>query len=220
MATQKAQRIGIWIIAIVLTVGTLAGFVALILQPKNEATDQAKLQELTVQYQTDQAAYQKKVDAQTAELTKQYFDTFNAYATRPAAFDKDAVTELKTEDLKIGKGAELTSESTFTAYYIGWNPSGEVFDSSIEGKTLKAPITAAPGGVIQGWTEGAVGMQAGGVRELTIPADKAYGEAGGGEKIPANTPLKFVIMVIPTPELIIEPELPAELLKYYTKGSF
>lgn len=219
MATRKAQRIGIWIIAIVLTVGTLAGFVAIILQPKNEATDQAKLAELTAQYQTASDEYQKKVAAQTTELSNQYFTILNQYATRPAAFDKAGVTELKTEDLKTGDGVELTAESSFSAYYIGWNPDGKVFDSSIDGTALKAPLSVAPGGVISGWTEGLVGVKTGGIRELTIPSEKAYGSTGSGADIPADTPLKFIVMVIPTPEVIAEPQIPAELLRYYTRGT-
>lgn len=63
-------------------------------------------------------------------------------------------------------------------------------------------------------------MKVGGIRELTIPADKAYGETGSGGTIAPNTPLKFVIMIIPTPETIPQPAVPAELLKYYQRGSF
>jgi hypothetical protein len=74
--------------------------------------------------------------------------------------------------------------------------------------------------VIKGWTDGTVGMKVGGVRELTIPSDQAYGATGSGTNIPPNTPLKFVIMVIPTPETIPQAAIPPELLKYYTKGSF
>lgn len=220
MATKMAQRVGIWVIAIVLTVGTLAGFVAIILQPKNQATDQAKLAELTAQYQTASDEYQKKVDAQTIELSKLYFGAVNQYATRPAAFDSASVTELKTEDLKVGDGAEINADSTFNAYYIGWNPQGVVFDSSIKEGALKAPLPVVPGGVIEGWTQGVVGMKVGGIRELTIPSDLAYGSAGGGENIPADTPLKFVVMIIPTPETITQPEIPAELLEYYNRGTF
>jgi FKBP-type peptidyl-prolyl cis-trans isomerase len=220
MATQKAQRIGIWIIAIVLTVGTLAGFVAIVLQPKNEASDQAKLTALSAEYQTNQDAYQKKVDTQAAELSTMYYAELNQYASRVKSFDKASVTELKSEDLKVGAGAEITAESTFSAYYIGWNPDGVIFDQSIDGASLKTPFSVSPGGVIKGWSEGTLGMKVGGIRELTIPSDKAYGETGSGDNIPANTPLKFVIMVIPTPEVIPQPEVPAELLKYYTKGSF
>lgn len=216
MATHTAQRVGIWIIAIVLTVGTLAGFIALILAPKNQQTDQAKLSALTAEYQAAQDEYQKKVAAQGAP----YFDTFNQYATRVAAFNKDDVKDLKTEDLKIGDGADITAESTFSAYYLGWDPSGKIFDGSIDGTSLKPPFLVTPGSVITGWTEGVVGMKVGGIRELTIPADKAYGETGSGGTIAPNTPLKFVIMIIPTPETIPQPAVPAELLKYYQRGSF
>jgi len=219
MATKKAQRIGIWIIAIALTVGTLTGFVAIILQPQNEANDQARITALTAEYQTNQDEYQKKVAAQATTLSATYFSQFEQYASRVKSFDKASVTDLKTEDLKVGDGAEITADTTFSAYYIGWGPDGVIFDQSIIEKSLKTPIDVAPGSVIKGWTEGAVGMKIGGVRELTIPADKAYGENGAGDTIAPNTPLKFVIMIIPTPELIAQPEVPAELLKYYSKGT-
>lgn len=205
MATKTSQRVFIWVIAIVMTVGTLAGFIALILAPENQKVDQARIQELT-------ATYQKQVQDQAKELSGKYFTEFSGYGSRVAAFDATSVSELGKEDLKMGNGETLTKDSTFTAYYIGWNPSGEIFDQSIDGSSLKAPFEASPGGVISGWTEGVDGMKIGGVRELTIPAAKAYGETGQGDKIPPNTPLKFVIMVIPAPKQI---PIPAELQNYY-----
>jgi FKBP-type peptidyl-prolyl cis-trans isomerase len=219
MATQKAQRIGIWIIAIVLTVGTLASFVAIILAPKNEASDQAKLASLSAQYQTAQDEYQKKVDIQAAQLSKKYFDEFNKYTSRVSAFDKASATKLSKEDLKVGDGAVIDANSTFSAYYHGWGPEGKVYSgsSSIESGKLSAPLSVSPGSVIEGWTEGVVGMKVGGIRELTIPSDKAYKDTGKGDIAP-NTPLKFIIMIIPTPETIPQPEVPPELLKYYTNG--
>jgi FKBP-type peptidyl-prolyl cis-trans isomerase len=221
MATQKAQRIGIWIIAIVLTVGTLSGFVAIILAPKNQATDQTKLAQLTNQYQAAQKDYQAKVDAQAVSLSKQYYADFNTYSSRIAPFDKNSVTKLETVDLKIGNGADITATSTFSAYYIGWNPTGVVFDESIASGTLKAPFSVTPGGVIKGWTDGTVGMKVGGVRELTIPSVDAYGTTDKGANIPPNTPLKFVIMIIPTPDTIPQAAVPPELLKYYSnQGHF
>jgi FKBP-type peptidyl-prolyl cis-trans isomerase FkpA len=219
MATPKSQRIGIWIIAIVMVVGTLGSFAVMVLASKNDTSDQAKIQQLSAQYQKDYKVYQDKVDAQAKKLSGKYYSDFNKYANKPAKFNKGNVTSLKKEDLKTGTGTKLTSESTFTAYYIGWTPDGKVFDSSISSGALKAPINVKKGGVITGWTEGVDGMKIGGVRELTIPADKAYGSAGNGEKIPANSPLKFVIMVIPTPDTIAEPAVPQELLDYYNKNN-
>ncbi len=218
MATKKSQRIGIWIIVFLMGGGTIGSFAAIVLANKNSAADQAKLNDLTAEYKKAQDAYQVKVDAQAKELSAKYFDTFNQYASSPAAFDKSAVKELQKTDLVVGDGADITAESTFTAYYIGWNPDGKVFDGSISDGALKAPFEVAPGTVIKGWSDGVIGMKVGGVRELTIPSDLAYGETGSGELIPANTPLKFILMIIPTPEKIAKPEMPAALLNYYSTG--
>lgn len=218
MATTKTQRIGIWVIAVFMAVGTIGSFAAIVLANQNSQSDQKRSQQLTADYQAATAEYQAKVDAQSKELSDKYFDTLNGYMSRVGAFDAAAVTELQTEDLLVGEGEAITTESTFTAYYIGWNPTGTVFDSSVEEESLKAPFSVTPGGVIEGWTKGADGMKVGGIRELTLPSALAYGEAGQGEDIPANTPLKFIVMIIPTPEVIPAPEMPQELLDLYKRG--
>ena len=215
MATPKRQRIGIWVIAIVLAIGTIGSFAVMILANENSTADRERLNKLTAEYQAKTDEYQKKTDAQAAELSNKYFTEFNQYMSRVGTFDRDSVKELKTEDLKAGDGDTLGKDATFTAYYIGWTPDGKVFDSSIKDGKLKAPFSVTPGGVIKGWTKGAEGMKVGGVRELTIPSDDAYGEQGSGDSIPPNTPLRFVIMVIPAPAAIPQPEMPEELLKYY-----
>jgi FKBP-type peptidyl-prolyl cis-trans isomerase FkpA len=218
VATPRSQRIGIWIIAIVMAVGTIGSFLIIILSTNNEKTDEARKTALTTEYQNAYAEYQAQLDAQAAELSTLYFNEFNQYATRPAPFDKTSVPELKMVDLKIGDGADITAESTFSAYYIGWNPDGTVFDSSIDGTKLKSPFSVSPGGVIKGWSEGVVGMKVGGIREVSIPSEKAYGETGSGDNIPPNTPLKFVIMIIPTPPTITAPQPSDELIKLYSES--
>jgi FKBP-type peptidyl-prolyl cis-trans isomerase len=215
VATPRGQRIGIWIIAIVMTVGTIGSFLVIILATQNQKNDDARKAELTAAYQKEYEAYQTKVDAQAAELSKQYFEAFHQYSSRVGAFDKDGVSELQKEDLKVGDGADVIIEDGVTVYYIGWNPEGKIFDGSIDGDKLKAPLLVTPGGVIDGWSEGIPGMKVGGVRELTIPAEKAYGANGSGTDIAPNTPIKFVVMVIPTPEKIAQPVPSAELLKLY-----
>ncbi|MCD8561640.1 FKBP-type peptidyl-prolyl cis-trans isomerase [Candidatus Saccharibacteria bacterium] len=218
MATTRAQRIGIWIIVVFLAIGTVGSFAIIVVANENAQRDQARVNELSAKYQAESDEYQKKVAAQTKELSDKYYDTFSAYASRATPFDAVSVTELKTEDLVVGDGEEITEDSTFTAYYIGWNPSGTTFDSSIADGSLSTPLSVAPGGVIEGWTKGAAGMKVGGIRELTIPAELAYGDIERSEDIPANTPLKFVIMIIPTPDPIPEPEIPQALLNYYQTG--
>jgi FKBP-type peptidyl-prolyl cis-trans isomerase FkpA len=218
MAASKGQRIGIWIIAVFMLVGTVGSFVAIVLANNNQQSDRSRAQAALAEYQKESEEYQAKVAVQTSELSKQYFDTFNKYANRPAAFDAASVTELKSEDLVVGTGDAITEESTFIAYYLGWNPTGKVFDGSIADSALTAPIEAAPGGVIQGWTKGAAGMKVGGIRELTIPADLAYGDTARSEDIPANTPLKFIIMIIPNFEKIPQPQPSDQLYKYQEQG--
>lgn len=217
MAATKVQRIGIWIIAAFMIVGTIGSFAIIVLANSNSTRDQDRFNELYSQYQKENEAYQAKVDAQAEKLSAQYFDTFNAYANIPAAFDAASVTELQKTDLVVGDGEEITAESSFTAYYLGWNPTGTVFDGSIADGALKAPLVVTPGSVIQGWSDGVVGMKVNGVRELAIPASLAYGETGQGENIPPNTPIKFVVMVIPTQEKIASPTMSDELIKLYTR---
>ena len=208
MATSKTQRIGIWAIAVLMGVGTVGSFAMIVLQNANAQRDDARVKELTAEYESKQKKHDEEVAAK-------YYPTVSEYMSRPAAFNAEDVTELKTEDLVIGDGDEITEESSYKAYYIGWTPDGNIFDSSIKDGVLSNPLDVTPGGMIEGFSKGAVGMKVGGIREVTIPSAQAYGESGQGEDIPPNTPLKFVIYIIPTPEGVSMPE---ELLKYYTTG--
>ncbi len=213
MATKKSQRIGIWVIAGTMMIGTIGGFVAMMVAPGNEARDQAALNKAQEEYTVATKAYQEKVTAQK----EQYFDELSQYSSRVATFDKDEVKELKTEDLKVGDGEAVTDDSSLNVFYIGWNPSGEVFDQSIDSGALKDPVNiekVSSATVIKGWKKGLVGMKIGGVRELTIPSDLAYGKDGSGDKIPADTPLKFVVLAVPTLE---QPEIPQILKDFYKK---
>ena len=213
MATKKSQRIGIWVIAGAMMIGTLGGFVAMMFAPGNEARDQAALNKAQEEYSAAMTEYQTKVTAQK----EQYFDELSSYSSRVGTFDKDSVKELKTEDLKVGDGEEITDDSSLSMFYIGWNPDGKVFDQSIDGNTLKDPFAiekVSGEGMIEGWKKGIVGMKIGGVRELTIPSAQAYGEEGSGDDIPANTPLKFVVLAVPS---ISEPEMPQLIKDYYKK---
>lgn len=205
MATPTHQRVGIWIIAVVMLIGTIGSFAVIILADKNQQKDVADQQAMQEKYQKIIAEYQAKSEKQAGELSQKYYAEFSQYKTRPAAFDANGINEIKKEDLKVGDGEEVAAGKGFVAYYIGWNPTGKVFDQSIDGEKLKSPFPIDQ--AIEGWKEGAAGMKVGGVREITIPAAKAYGEQGSGENIPPNTPLKFIMFIIPTPEKIPEPDL-------------
>lgn len=199
MATPKSQRIGIWIIAVVMLVGTVGSFAVMVLASKNAKIDQDQQAKLYAEYQKQAEEQQKKTEKEAGELSAKYFTEFKQYENQPAAFDAKSVGDkVSTDDLKQGDGATLTKDTKYTAYYVGWTPKGKVFDSSIDGDKLKAPIDTSLMQLIPGWSEGVVGMKVGGVRVITIPSDLAYGEKGSGDVIPPNTPLKFVVMVIAT----------------------
>jgi FKBP-type peptidyl-prolyl cis-trans isomerase len=199
MATSKAQRIGIIIIAVVMTVGTVGSFFIMILANNNSVADQQKQQQeynkQLEEYQKQMAEAQKKQDEEAKKLSAQYYDTFKQYEGLPEAYDASKVTSLGKEDLKQGDGAEIAADTPYRAYYIGWNSEGKVFDGSIDNGALKAPLEGGAG-LIEGWTQGVIGMKIGGVRVVTIPGDMAY-DTDQGADIKAKAPLKFVIMAIP-----------------------
>ena len=225
MATSKIQRWGIMTILIVTVVGTLGSFAVMVLSMQNQQKLQAEYQKANSEYQAAQSAYKKKVEAQTNELSAKYYETFQQYSGQVGAFDVESVKELKTEDLAEGDGAVIDGKTKFAAYYIGWDANGNVFDQSIDGGKLKEPTVVADGldqaGLIAGWKEGLKGMKIGGVRLLSIPSSKAYGESGskdqnGKQTIPANMPLEFVVMAIPQPETIPQPDI-SKLIEIYSK---
>lgn len=219
MATTRAQRIGIWIITGTMVVGTIGGFIAMMVAPGNEARDRAALEKAQTEYQASLMEHEKKEQEKITQLNAASYPTLAQYADRVAPFNAEEVKELKTEDLKTGEGAEVRGDSSVLVYYIGWNPNGEIFDQSIDGDKLKAAFPLeriANAQVISGWREGLIGMKIGGVRELTVPADKAYGAAGQGDKIPANTPLKFVVFV--AAEKDPAPEAPKIIKDYYRRN--
>lgn len=111
-------------------------------------------------------------------------------------------SELVSTDIVGGEGAESVEGKSVSVHYTGWlydsseeRNRGKKFDSS---RDRGLPFTFTPGrGVIQGWSKGVPGMKVGGVRELVIPPDLAYGARGApGGKIPPNSTLVFEIELI------------------------
>lgn len=109
---------------------------------------------------------------------------------------------LKYYDIVEGDGAEATATSTVTVDYTGWLTDNVKFDSSLD-RGVPFPFTLGTGAVIPGWDEGVVGMKVGGIRQLVIPAELAYGDTGSGS-IPPGATLIFEV------ELLDSQEAPAE----------
>lgn len=213
-STPAWQRYSIWGILILTVVSTVALYASSFLQTQSHYDEQKKQSQILKKYQE----YQKKVEAQGKELSAKYYDSFKEYEKAPVAFNAASVKELSKKDLKEGDGEEFNDSTTkFQAYYIGWKPDGVVFDGSFEKGALKSPAVfhkdGEKWGLIEGWSEGLKGMKVGGIRELTIPSDKAYGTQGSvgnedsSKNIGPNTPLKFIIMLIPEFKEIPQPNL-------------
>jgi FKBP-type peptidyl-prolyl cis-trans isomerase len=166
--TKKSTRIIIWIIAIVMAVGSVGAYFLVMLE--NDQNTQTQ----TAADATTQPQEEKPVD--------------------PTAFKVDGkVTELQITDIKTGDGAEVKPGDTVKVHYKGTlAKTGQKFDSSYD---YGEPIELGLGQVIVGWQEGIPGMKVNGKRRLVIPAEKAYGDQPQ-QGIPANSDLVFEVELL------------------------
>ena len=101
---------------------------------------------------------------------------------------------LKYYDIVEGDGPSPEEGQVVVVHYSGWLEDGTKFDSSIDrGQPFTFPL--GTGSVIPGWDEGVADMQVGGVRQLVIPSDLGYGDAGSG-LIPPGATLIFDIELL------------------------
>ena len=122
---------------------------------------------------------------------------------KPGPVDEGAPEEFsKTESglqyriRRQGNGASPAASDTVSVHYRGWFPDeddpsqGVEFDSSYRrGTTTSFPLN----GVIPGWTEGLQLVKEGGMIELHIPWQLAYGEDGMPGAIPPKSDLRFLV---------------------------
>lgn len=210
--TTPKQRIVIMLIAIFLLGSTFALYAGIVLSFKNQETQNAISEEKQTRFSELYAEFQSRQDEQAKELSGKYFDTFKQYRQSVKAFNAADVNTLQTRDIVTGTGREISStadsegnitayDTDYAAYYIGWLSDETIFDSSYDSNdspaSLKSPLRGSSQ-MIQGWLEGIEGMKIGGIREITIPSVLGYGSADQGN-IPANSPLKFIIMLIEKP---------------------
>lgn len=101
--------------------------------------------------------------------------------------------QLEEIEIEEGTGAEAKKGDTVSVQYVGVGyESEEEFDSSWS-RNEPFPFQLGAGRVIPGWDQGVEGMKVGGRRELIIPPELAYGEAGSPPAIGPNETLIFVI---------------------------
>jgi peptidylprolyl isomerase len=124
-------------------------------------------------------------------------------APSAGAADKPAVeipselpTKLVVTDLTEGTGDPAEMGDTVVVDYVGVRSvDGTEFDNSYDaGEPF--PVTLGETSVIQGWTDGLVGVKQGGRRQLDIPTDLAYGDSPSGDIIQPGDALTFVVDVV------------------------
>ena len=103
---------------------------------------------------------------------------------------------LQKRDIVVGKGPVAKKGDTVSMQYVGltWSTSVE-FDASWD-RGQPYTFKLGEGGVIKGWDEGIPGMRKGGRRELTIPAELAYGAQGSPPDIGPNECLRFIVDLV------------------------
>src|SRR5262245_11155257 len=95
--------------------------------------------------------------------------------------------------LRKGTGGKPQATDQVRVNYHGWLDDGKVFDSSYQrGESIAFPLNR----VIKGWTEGMQLVGEGGMIELTIPPDLAYGTRGAGRDVPPNATLHFLVELL------------------------
>jgi FKBP-type peptidyl-prolyl cis-trans isomerase FkpA len=120
--------------------------------------------------------------------------TFAASLNVDLSKSTKSATGLYTRDLTVGTGAAATSTSGVTVYYAGYFANGQLFDSR-SSPSNPLPVTLGTNAVIKGWDEGLIGMKVGGVRQLIVPPELAYGPFGQGP-IPPNAVLVFTVQLV------------------------
>lgn len=192
--TPLGQRIFIWVIAVVLTLGTIVGLIFMVWATQDSDVDPNSIaqEEVNEQYEQAYEEYQKQLEEE-----RQKYRALDGYDDKVGAFDADSVKELSVETLKEGDGATISESDTVRINYTGWTPDGKIFESTKSEGEDANPQTFQLSGLIQGWIDGLTGKKVGGVYLLTIPSDLAYGETGNSDgSIQPNTPLRFLIEVI------------------------
>lgn len=162
------KRVTSFLLAMVIFGSTVAGAIFVIQAIKDEQ-DQSTAYDATASTPEDNEQNNQTEQQPVNENTLQGKPLANFTPT------SERTSEVKTDDLTVGTGAEITSASqTVTAHYTGARVvDGIVFESSKDsGNTFTAPLS----NLIQGWQTGMIGMKVGGVRRLTIPAAQAYGD--------------------------------------------
>lgn len=143
-------------------------------------------------------AFSSKIQARQAEEQaakaeknlKEGADFLAANKDKPGV--KTTESGLQYQIIRAGSGAKPAGTDQVRVHYKGTLLDGTVFDSSYE---RGQPAEFGLNQVIPGWSEGVALMPVGSKFQFWIPANLAYGEAGGGP-IGPNAMLTFEVELL------------------------
>ena len=105
------------------------------------------------------------------------------------------VKELVAAPVIVGEGPKVEPGQSLTVHYVGQlYPDGKIFDQTWGGDPFGFQV--GTNSVIVGWDQGLVGQRVGSRVLLAIPSDLGYGKEGGGQDIPPDADLIFVIDIL------------------------
>ena len=189
LRTPLRVRLVVGLIGIILLGSTIALYLGIFVQYGPPAFDIKKAS--VAELETKLSELRDTVYGYTTLYNARFLEEMKGYRSEVKGFNEAAVEGVSTRDLREGDGATINSaDDPYLAFYIGWKSDETVFDSSFDDYndpvSLSAPIPGSRN-MIQGWLDGIVGMRIGGVREITMSADFAYGSEA----------MKFIVMLIP-----------------------
>ena len=207
LKTSWKTRVIIGVIAFLMLFSTVAVYALIVLSSENKKGENAKVSEELAKVEKELDEKRAEAEKLTDALSDKYYATLKSYTSAVKSYNAQSVNNagLKTKDLVEGKGEKITADTEYYSYYIGWCADESVFDSSFDSwesrKSLVAPIQYIPNesSFVAGWEEGVIGMKVGGIREIDIPGELAYGdtrEICGG----TNSPLKFIVYPVEVSE--------------------
>lgn len=99
---------------------------------------------------------------------------------------------LRVRDLECGTGTSAANGMSATVTYTASLEGDEPFDESDGAFSFRL----GSGQVVTGWDQGLAGMRVGGTRELTVPPELAYGEAGFAPDVPPNATVIYEVELL------------------------
>jgi FKBP-type peptidyl-prolyl cis-trans isomerase FkpA len=114
----------------------------------------------------------------------------------------EKVMALKVVDVNLGSGAPVVNGNKIVVHYTGWafderkaNSRGEQIITTLEKGIPPYAFTVGDKNIIQGLSNGVVGMKVGGRRIITIPSSHGYSKQGVGA-VPADSALVFEVYLL------------------------